>query len=78
MAASSDPKVLMAAAKCFSCLTPHQQQQVSTYLLAVIAGQDTSAAGVRAMMAAAKCFECLTTKELLEVQDYLLASLTST
>lgn len=33
MAVICDPKPLLAASKCFSCLTPVQMQQVQTYLL---------------------------------------------
>lgn len=71
---STDPKVLMGQAKCFNCLTPHQQLQDQTYLLATIGKFSTTAAGVRALAAASNCFSCLTIFQLKRVKQYLLAT----
>ena len=76
--ASTDPKVLVTNAKCFlSCLTPKEQLAVQTYLLAVIAGVDTSATGVKALVKQANCFFCIQPNEQLQIQNYLLAQLAS-
>lgn len=63
----------MGQAKCFACLTPHQQYILRTYLLALIAMGDTSITGVRALSAASTCFACLTYEELLAAKQYLMA-----
>lgn len=71
--ASTDPKVLMGQAKCFSCLTPKLQFNLQTYLLAVIGMGDTSAAGVQALSVASTCFSCFTFGELIAARGYLFA-----
>lgn len=71
---STDPKVLMGQAKCFACLTPHQQLQAQTYLLAKAGNMDTSAAGVRAMAVASTCYSCLTIVQLRRIKQYLFAT----
>lgn len=63
----------MGQAKCFACLTPHQQYILRTYLLALIAMGDTSIAGVQSLSAASTCFACLTYEELLAAKQYLMA-----
>lgn len=63
----------MGQAKCFACLTPHQQYILRTYLLALIAMGDTSITGVQALSAASTCFACLTYEELLAAKQYLMA-----
>jgi len=70
---STDPKVLMGAAKCFSCLTPKQQFVLQTYLLTLIGMGDTSAAGVRAISSGSTCYNCFTHGELVAMKQYLLA-----
>lgn len=77
--ASTDPKVLVQNAKCFlSCLTPKEQLGVQTYLLAVVAGVPTDAAGVKNLVQQAKCFlSCVPPSEQLPLQNYLLAQLAS-
>lgn len=70
---STDPKVLMGQAKCFSCLSPKLQYQLRTYLLALIAMGDTSITGVQALSVASTCFSCLTHGELLAAKQYLMA-----
>lgn len=74
---STDPKVLAGLAKCFACLTPQQQQAVTNYLLATIAGLPTNAAGVDAIAAAAKCFMCLESGQQMAVSNYILAQIGS-
>lgn len=64
----------MGQARCFSCLTPHEQLQAQTYLFAKIAGFDTSAAGVAALQAASACFSCLTRIQLMRLKAYLIAT----
>ncbi len=77
--ASSDPKVLAQAAKCFACYTPAQQLAIQSYLLAVIAGLPTNAAGVDAIALAAKCFmpSCIPSGYELSIQNYLLSQIAS-
>lgn len=70
---STDPKVLMGQAKCFSCLSPKLQYQLRTYLLAKIAMGDTSITGVEALSVASTCFSCFTHGELLAAKQYLMA-----
>jgi len=70
---STDPKVLMGAAKCFSCLTPKQQFVLQTYLLTLIGMGDTSAAGVQALSSGSTCYNCFTHGELVAMKQYLLA-----
>lgn len=73
MAVSCVPADLMAASKCFECLTPEQLDVVSTYLLAVKNGSATDKAGVQALVTAAKCFKsCMTPEERDMVRLYLL------
>ncbi len=67
MAVACDPASLMAAAKCFSCLTPRQQLQVMTYLSAVLNGSATDKNGVAALLKASACFGCLSTHQLEQV-----------
>lgn len=76
MAVSCVPADLMAASKCFECLTPEQLDVVSTYLLAVKNGSATDAAGVKALVAAAKCFKtCMTPEQRDIAKVYLLCKL---
>ena len=74
---STDPSVLANAARCFtSCIPPGDQLAVQTYLLAVTAGLDTSAAGVATLVNAARCFSsCIPPGDQLAVQNYILAQL---
>ncbi len=79
MATSTDPSVLAAQAICFNqCIPPGHQTAVQTYLLAVLAGFDTSQAGASALAAQAVCFvQCVPPGEQLAVQNYLLTQLLS-
>lgn len=74
---TTDPSALANLATCDLCTLPiGMQLAVQTYLLAVIAGQDTSPAGVQAMTNAARCFEsCIPPGMQLAVQNYLLTQL---
>lgn len=76
---TTDPSALANLANCFSCvIPPGDQLAVQTYLLAVIAGVDTSSAGVQALVNAATCFSCtIPPGEQLAVQNYLLVQLLS-
>jgi len=76
---STDPSVLANTANCFACtIPPGDQLAVQTYLLAVIAGVDTSAAGVQALVNSANCFACTIPPGMqLAVQNYLLTQLLS-
>jgi len=77
--ASTDPSTLANTARCFdSCIPPGMQPAVQTYLLAVIAGQDTSSAGIQALVNNARCFGmCIAPGDQLAVQNYLLVQLLS-
>ena len=68
MALVCDPAALVAAAKCFQCLTAGEHRMVQTYLLAVAAGGSTDP---KVLLPLAKCFACLTTGEQELVQLYL-------
>lgn len=70
MAVACDSASLMAAAKCFSCLTPKQQLQVMCYLSAVLNGSATDKNGVSALLAASKCFVCLSTVQMQIILAY--------
>lgn len=70
---STDPRVLMGQAECFSCLSPHQLLVLRTYLFALIGMADTSATGVQALSSASTCFSCLTYEELIAAKNYLMA-----
>lgn len=72
-----DPNTLAVDATCFNCLPPGKQLAVETYLLAVIAGADTSEAGVNALGEAARCFSCLPPGNQIAIQNYLLTLLLS-
>jgi hypothetical protein len=76
---TTDPSALANAANCFSCVVPPgDQQAVQTYLLAVIAGVDTSQAGVQALVNNARCFSCtIPPGDMLAVQNFLLVQLLS-
>lgn len=72
MAISCDTNDLASVAKCFTCLSPVTQQQVQTYLLALIAGTSTDP---DTLADAAKCFDCLSPATLQQVQVYLLCQI---
>jgi hypothetical protein len=76
---STDPLVLAAAANCFmQCIPIGEQLAVQTYLLAVIAGLDTSQAGVQTLINNARCFmQCIPPGDQLAVQNFILAQLAS-
>lgn len=77
--ASSDPLVQAAAANCFmQCIPIGMQLAVQTYLLAVIAGLPTDAAGAQDLANKARCFmQCIPSGDQLAVQNYILAQLNS-
>lgn len=77
--ASTDPSTLANAARCFLCtVPPGDQLAVQTYLLAIIAGVDTSSDGVQALVNNARCFSCtIPPGDHLAVQNYLLVQLLS-
>jgi len=74
---SSDPLVLAAAANCFmQCVPVGQQMAVNNYLLAVIAGLPTDAAGVQAIVNNARCFmQCVPPGDQLAVGNYILSQI---
>ncbi len=72
MAIVCTPTTLEASAACFNCLTPKQQVQVQTYLLAVIAGGSLDP---KTLLASAACFACLTPVQQSQVQAYLLCKI---
>jgi len=72
MAVSCTPSYLTTAAKCFACLTPKQQRDVTTYLLAVIAGGSLDP---KVLAKQAACMACLTPKQAADVQNYLLCAI---
>lgn len=76
---STDPSTLANAATCFNCTIPvGDQAAVQTYLLALIAGVDTSPAGVQALVNNARCFACTVPPgDHMAVQNYLLVQLLS-
>jgi hypothetical protein len=76
---STDPLVLAAAANCImQCIPVGQQLAVQTYLLAVIAGLPTDAAGAAKLANDARCFtQCISPGDQLAVQNYILAQLAS-
>jgi len=76
---STDPNVLVSQAVCFlQCIPIGEQLAVQTYLLAVIAGLDTSQAGVQTLVNNARCFmQCIPPGDQLAVQNYILAQLAS-
>jgi hypothetical protein len=76
---STDPLVLAAAANCImQCIPVGQQLSVQTYLLAVIAGLPTDAAGAAKLANDARCFtQCISPGDQLAVQNYILAQLAS-
>jgi len=76
---TTDPSALANAATCFSCaIPPGDQLAVQTYLLALIGGMDTSAAGAQALVNLATCFDCVIPPGMqLAVQNYLLVQLTA-
>lgn len=79
MAVSNDPSTLANAATCFLCTIPYGDlMAVQTYLLAVLAGQDTSADGIQTLVNNARCFaSCIPPGDQLAVQNYILAQLAS-
>jgi hypothetical protein len=76
---STDPLVLAAAANCImQCISPGQQLSVQTYLLAVIAGLPTDAAGAAKLANDSRCFmQCIPPGDQLAVQNYILAQINS-
>lgn len=59
-----------------SCIPFGDQLAVQSYLLALIAGVDTSSAGVQTLVNAARCFACtIPPGDQLAVQTYLLAQI---
>ncbi len=78
MAVSTDPKTLAFNARCFMCLPSGDQLAVQTYLLATLAGLDTSTpAAIAAIYKAACGFTCVPHGDMLAIQNYLLAQLLS-
>jgi len=77
--ASTDPLVLAAAANCFlQCIPIGSQLAVQTYLLAVIAGLPTDAAGAAKLANDARCFmQCISPGDQLALQNYLLSQINS-
>jgi len=77
MSVSTDPSDLANAARCISCvIPPGDQLAVQTYLLALIAGVDTSSSGIQTLVNAARCFSsCIPPGDQLAVQNYLLTQI---
>lgn len=74
---AADPSALVSSATCFdTCIPPGMQLGVQTYLLAVLAGVDTS--NPSALVNDARCFgQCIPPGDQLAVQNYLLSLLVS-
>ncbi len=78
MAVPTDPKTLAFNARLFQGIPPGEQLAVQSYLLAVLAGFDTTTpAAVAAIYKAACLFTCIPKGEQLAVSNYLLAQLLS-
>jgi len=76
---STDPLVLAAAANCImQCIPVGSQLAVQTYLLAVIAGLPTDAAGAAKLANDARCYmQCIPPGDQLAVQNYILSQINS-
>ena len=76
---TTDPSGLANLSTCFLCTIPSGMQlAVQTYLLATIAGVDTSSAGIQTLLQNAAPFESTVPMGMqLAVQNYLLVQLLS-
>lgn len=72
MAISCDTNDLAALAKCFNCLGMATNQQIQTYLLALIAGASTDP---NVLAAAAKDWSDVPPATLQQIQVYLLCQI---
>jgi len=72
--ASCSPSDLLAAGKCFECLTEKQLDIAIAQLLRQWLGGSPS---VESLLASGACFSCLTTKELEIAKAQLLCNMTS-
>ena len=69
---SCDPNSLVQAAACFKCIPAGMQNEVITYLLAVIAGGSLDP---NTLMLEASCMKCIPRGMQAEVQTYLLCQI---
>lgn len=72
MAVNCDPNALVQAAACMSCIPSGKQQEVITYLLAVLAGGSLDP---NVLMQEASCFKCIPKGMQAEVQTFLLCQI---
>lgn len=72
MPVSCDPNALLQAAACMKCIPTGEQNEVITYLLAVLAGGSLDP---NVLMQSASCFRCIPKGMQDEVITFLLCQI---